>query len=179
MNKENNLKTFDGRRLLLSFIIALLPVLSGCYSFSQGSLPEHIKTISIPVFGDETRSGIGQLRERLTTQMTDKIQSQSSLVILQSSKEANSVLDGVIKSYSDVPSQVSSQTERATQNRITITVAVTYRDNVAKKTLFTQNFTGFADYAIGDFSGQQEAITKAITNVTDDVLNKVLAGTGW
>lgn len=157
----------------------LVPALSGCYSFTQGSLPEHIKTVSVPVFGDETRSGIGQLRERLTTEMTDKIQGQSSLVILQSTREANSVLEGVIKSYSDLPSQVSSQTEKATQNRVSITVSVTYRDLVEKKTLFTQNFTGFSDYAVGDYSGQQDAITKAIANVTDDILNKLLAGTGW
>ncbi|NTW50128.1 MAG: LptE family protein [Chlorobiales bacterium] len=164
---------------LVVLCLILVPALSGCYSFAQGELPEHIKTISVPVFGDETRSGIGQLRERLTTEMIDKIQGQSSLVILQSTRDANSVLEGVIKSYSDLPSQVSSQTERATQNRISITVTVTYRDLVEKKTLFTQSFTGFSDYAVGDFSGQQDAITNAITNVTDDVLNKLLAGSGW
>ncbi|WP_169304697.1 LPS assembly lipoprotein LptE [Chloroherpeton thalassium] len=156
-----------------------MATLSGCYSFSEGSLPSHIKTIAIPVFGDESSSGIGQLREQLTTKMVDHVQSQSSLVIEQDRRLANSVMEAVIKSYSDEPSQVSSTTERATQNRISITISVTYKDLVTKKTLFTQSFTGISDYAIGDFTAQQESIEEAIDQVSDDILNRLLAGAGW
>ncbi len=168
---------FRNPTFFLCIFIGLLS--AGCYSFSQGSLPGHIKTIAVPIFGDEARSGIGQLRERLTTQLTENIETQSSLVIEQSRREANSVIEAVIKDYKDEPSQISSVSERATQNRITITVSVTCRDLVKKQTLFTQTFTSFSDYPIGDFSAQQESITETIEQVSEDILNRLLAGSGW
>lgn len=170
--------TFKNRFFATAFLF-FMATLAGCYSFSQGSLPSHIKTIAIPVFGDESSSGIGQLREELTTKIVDHVLSQSALIIEQDRRQANSVLEAVIKSYSDQPSQVSSSTERATQNRISITIRVTYRDLVTKKTLFTQSFTGISDYPIGDFPAQQESIQEAIEQVSDDILNRLLAGSGW
>jgi hypothetical protein len=160
-------------------LVVLFLSFAGCYSFSQGSLPSHVTTVSVPLFGDQARSGIGQLRERLTTELTDKIQTQSSLVIEQSRRDASSVIEAIIKDYKDEPSQISSASERATQNRITITVSVTYRDLVKKQTLFTQTFTSFSDYPIGDFSAQQESITETIDQVSEDILNRMLAGSGW
>ncbi len=167
------------KKRFLYLLVVVLMSLSGCYSFSQGSLPSHVKTVSVPLFGDQARSGIGQLRERLTTELTDKIQTQSSLIIEQSRRDASSVIEAIIKDYKDEPSQISSTSERATQNRITITVLVTYRDLVKKQTLFTQTFTSFSDYPIGDFSAQQESITETIDQVSEDILNRMLAGSGW
>lgn len=163
---------------ILAVLLSLV-FITGCYSFSQGSLPDHIKTVSVPLFGDEARSGIGQLRERLTSELIDNIQNQSSLIIEQSRRDASSVIEAVIKDYKDEPSQISSTSERATQNRITIMVSVTYRDLVKKQTLFTQNFTAFSDYPIGDFAAQQESITETLEQISEDILNRMLAGSGW
>lgn len=153
-----------------------LPVLASCYSFTGAALPPHIKTIAIPIFNDESRSGVPNLRERLTQELTKRVQMQSPLIIEQSRTEAHSILEATVTAYSDVPSVIGGQTERATQNRITIRVSATYRDLVKKKTLFRQDFSGVQDYPIGNFVAQQQAIERAILTIADDMLNKILSG---
>lgn len=157
-------------------IIACLCSNIGCYSFTGAALPPHIRTIAIPIFNDESRSGVPNLRERLTQELTRRVQTQSPLIIEQSRTDANSIVEATVVAYTDVPSVIGGQTERATQNRITIRVSATYRDLVKKKILFKQDFSGVQDYPIGNFPAQQQAIERAIVTITDDILNKILSG---
>ncbi len=162
--------------LLLGASIYFMASSLGCYSFTGAALPPHIKTIAIPIFNDESRSGVPNLRERLTQELTQRVQTQSPLIIEQSRTQAHSIIEAVVTAYSDVPSVIGGQTERATQNRITIRVSATYRDLVKKKILFKQDFNGVQDYPIGNFQAQQQAIARAITTIADDMLNRILSG---
>jgi hypothetical protein len=153
-----------------------LLVISGCYSFTGAALPSHIRTISIPIFGDESRSGVPQLRERLSQRLADRIQTQSPLVIEQSRTDANAIVEGVVTAFTEQPSVIGGATERATQNRITITVSATYRDLVKKKTLFKENFSAFKDYPIGNNSARLQAIDETLTLLSENMLNKILSG---
>ena len=62
------------------------------------------------------------------------------------------LLEGVITAFSDTPSQLSSKTERAMTNRVTLVVQVTMVDQVKKTPIFAQSFVGFSDYHTGDMS---------------------------
>jgi hypothetical protein len=163
--------------LMYFLSLLLLPCLSlSCYSLSGNALPPHIKSVSVPLFNDESRSGISLLRENLTTSMTNKVQSQTALVVIQERSQASSVLEGVIASVTDAPASVSGQNERATTNRLTININATYRDLVKSKKIFQKNFSGFADYNVGSLAGRNDAIQQAINIATDNLINEMLSG---
>jgi tRNA threonylcarbamoyladenosine modification (KEOPS) complex Pcc1 subunit len=151
-------------------------MISACYSLSGNSLPPHIKSIAIPLFSDESRSGIPLLRENLTTRTAEKIQSQTALIIEQNRANAHSVIEAVITVVSDAPSAVSSANERATKNRLTITIQATYRDLAKGRKLFQRSFSGFEDYDVGSLQGRNAAIQTAINQVTDLLVNEALSG---
>ncbi len=158
--------------IFLAFTIAIL---QGCYSFSGGSAPSHMKTIAVPVFQDRSRSGIAPFRAELTRRLTEKIESQSPLRMTPSRATADGLLEGTITTFSDEPSQLSSTTERAITNRITITVNAAFQDRVNKTMLFERTFTGFADYSVGSFSGKQEAIMQSLEMIASDILDNMLS----
>jgi hypothetical protein len=162
------------QRLFVFFLVAC--ICAGCYSLSGNALPPHVKTIAIPVFGDESRSGIPLLRENLTQATTEKIQAQTPLIIEQNRAAANSIIEAVISSVTDAPSVVSGTNERATRNRLTINVQVTYRDLVKGKKLFQKTLSGFEDYDVGSLQGRNTAIQAASNQITDLLVNEVLSG---
>lgn len=164
-------------RAITAILIFLLSgALQGCYSFTGTALPGHLKTIAIPVFEDRSGAGIAQFRAELTRGLVDKIESQSPLRFTPSMARADALLEGAIISFSDAPSQLSSKTERAFTNRITLVVYVTMQDRVNKTPVFAQSFVGFADYPVGDYVAQQEAIRFSLGQIVDAIFNRVVSG---
>jgi len=150
--------------------------LQGCYSFSGTSIPPHLKTIAIPVIDDRSGAGIAQFRSELTRGLVDKIESQSPLRFTPSMASADALLEGAIISFSDTPSQLSSKTERALSNRISLIVQVTMTDRVKKKLFFTQSFVGIADYYAGNYVAQQEAVRYCVAQIIDEIFDRVVSG---
>ena len=158
-------------------IIFFLVTLQGCYSFKGGGAqPAHLKTIALPIFDDRSGAGIAQFRVELTQGLIDRMESQSSLRFTPYIGRADALLEGAIISFSDVPDQLSSKTERAITNRITVVVQATMEDRVKKTVLFTQSFVGFADYPVGNYTAQQEAIRFALVQVVDGIFDRIISG---
>lgn len=167
------LKATHSIRILFCFALAIL---YGCYSFTGSSLPVHLKTIAIPVFADRSGAGIAQLRGELTGGLVNKTESQSPLRITPSIARADALLEGVITAFSDAPSQLSSKTERAMTNRITLVVEVTMVDRVKKTPIFAQSFVGFSDYHTGDHVAQQEALRFCVNQIIEEIFDRVVSG---
>ncbi|NTW82472.1 MAG: LptE family protein [Chlorobiaceae bacterium] len=161
---------------LAGLLFLFLCLFQGCYSFNGSSLPSHLKTVAVPVFDDRSGAGIAQYRGELTRGLADRIESQSPLRITPSMASADALIEGVIVSFSDSPSQLSSKTERAVTNRITIVVQVAMEDRVKKSKVFSQTFVGFADYPVGNFTAQREAIRFSLNQITDDIFDRVVSG---
>ncbi|MBM3162991.1 MAG: hypothetical protein FJZ79_06690 [Chlorobi bacterium] len=158
------------------FLLTVFALLfQGCYSFSGGSVPSHMKTIAVPVFQDRSRAGVAQFRAELTRRLTEKIESQSPLRMTPSRATADALLEGTILSFNDEPSQLGSVTERAITNRITITVRAVFQDRVKKTVLFERTFTGFADYSVGSFAAQQDAIASSLEMIASDMLDSIVS----
>ena len=162
-----------GVSLLLLLFVALL---QGCYSFSGASLPVHIKTIAIPVFEDHSGAGVASFRAELTKALVNRVESQSALRVTPSITRADALLEGVIISFSDAPSQLSSTTERALKNRVTLVVQVTLADRANKRLIFSQSSVGFADYPVGNSAAQQEAIRFSLNQISDDIFDRIVSG---
>jgi hypothetical protein len=160
---------------LFALLALVTLLLQGCYSFSGASLPPHLHTVAVPLFDDVTQAGIAEFRETTTRSLVNKIESQSTLTVEADPARADSVLKGVIVSYSDEPSQLGSSTERAVTNRITIVLRADFDDKVKNTKLFSQTFVGFADYTTGSYAAQQTAITNAINMAVDDLFNQMIS----
>jgi hypothetical protein len=167
--------------LLLSinglFIIAALVNFTSCcsYSFTGASVPEHLKTISIPVADDRSGAGEPGLRELLTTTLTQKFIDDNSLRV-SDRVNANASLDCTISSFSDAPAVVSGG-DNVTTRRVTIGVQVIYKDLVKRKTIYEQTFSNYGDYiGTGGITEKNAAVSIAVDKITEDILLATVSG---
>jgi hypothetical protein len=168
---------FAQRFIISLFIIYGLINFVGCcvYSFSGASVPKHLKTLAIPQTLDRSGSGEPGLGELFTSKLTQKFVDDNTLQIANKSN-ADATLTCIISSLNDAPSVVSAG-ESVTARRITLSVQVTYKDVVKRKTIFEKSFSGNGDYAAnGSISVRRAAIEAAIENITDDILLDTVSG---
>ena len=159
------------------FIMAGLINFTSCcsYSFTGASVPEHLKTISIPVADDRSGAGEPGLRELFTNQLTQKFIDDNTLRV-SDRVNANASLDCTISSFSDAPAVVSGG-DNVTSRRVTIGVQVIYKDLVKRKTIYEQNFSNYGDYiGTGGLTEKSAAISIAVDKITEDVLLATVSG---
>src|SRR3989304_5559029 len=133
-------------KLFFLFIMFMLYNFNGCgvYSFTGASVPEHIKTISIPIAEDRSGSGEPNIREQLTDKLIQKFIDDNTLRVTERAN-ANAVLECTISGFTDAPLIVSTG-ESVTSRRVTISVLVIYKDIVKKKNIFEKTFSNYGDY---------------------------------
>jgi hypothetical protein len=164
------------RILGLVVLLGIVLLNSGCpYSFTGASVPNHLKTIAIPLVDDQSGFGEAGLRERFTTELTNLFIGDNSLAVADRTT-ADSILEGVIVSVSDVPSVVT-QGESVTKRRITLTVKCAFQDKVQRKKVWEKNFSQWGDYDSGGGLSQRDAgLRDAIKKVTEDILLETVSG---
>ena len=164
-------------RVIFLFIIAVVISFTGCcvYSFTGASVPQHLKTIAIPIAEDRSGSGEPGLKELLTDELIQKFINDNTLQVTEK-VNADAMLECVILPLSDAPAVVSAG-ENVQARRITINVQVTYRDLVKRKTIFDKKFSNYGDYPSGgSISQRREAIQAAIDLITEDILLDTVSG---
>lgn len=147
---------------------------SGCmYSFTGSSVPQHLKTIAIPLFEDQSGFGEPNLREDLTKELINQFVNDNSLALADRST-ADSMIEGTITAVSDAPSVIAPG-EQVSLRRVTITVHVTYQDLKLRKKVWEKDFTDWGEY---DPSSQVRtaAITDAVNKIANDVLIETVSG---
>lgn len=156
----------------LIFFIAHCALLgAGCayYSFSGATIPGHLNTIAIPLVQDNSVSPISTLDEMLTEQLIGRFVGQTRLVLEPSEPDADAVLTTRIDRYRNQPTAVGGD-ERAERNRVSITVSVTYRDQVEEQELLQRTFSSFEEYAVADgIDAEQTAAEAALQNIAEDI----------
>lgn len=143
----------------------------GTYSFTGTALPPHVETIAIPIFTDQTRSGIPNLSETVTELLIDRFVNQTRLRLGASEAESDTILSGSVTGYRNQPSAVSGN-EQATVNRVNITVSARYFDRVKNVEMVSERtFTSFAEYdPVADgIQGESDAANAALQQIADDI----------
>ena len=176
--KKHNLLSTQKYKIALAvlFVTSLLFSFGCCtYSFTGSSVPEHLKTISIPIAEDRSGAGIPNLRESLTEELVNKFIEDNSLQVSDRSG-SDAILECTITSVSDAPSIVSAG-ENVSLRKITISVNVVYKDMVKRKTVIDKSFSNYGEYEPGgEVSKREDAITQAIDKITEDILLAVVSG---
>ena len=163
--------------ILCLFIIPLVLNFNGCcmYSFTGASIPEHLKTIAIPIADDRSGGAEPGLREKITQLLTQKFIDDNTLQVADKST-ANAILECTIVSLTDAPAIVSAGEQIATR-RITISIQVVNKDLVKRKTLFEKTFSNYGDYPSGgSIDSRKNAIEEAIEKITQDILLDTVSG---
>jgi hypothetical protein len=158
---------------IVGVFILLLFAACGPYSFSGSAFP-HIKTISVPLFQDNTAEfGV---KEQLTNDLIQAFTRENSLKIADR-RNADSVLNGTILAISD---QAGSYTrdERVNEIQVHLLVEIKYEDLVKRKVVWEDKISQFGSYTpgTGEKSTRNDAIAEAIAKIADEVLNRTVSG---
>jgi outer membrane lipopolysaccharide assembly protein LptE/RlpB len=162
----------------LGFALALAGTLGGCAYTVRNSLPSHLKTLAIPVFGNNTVE-FG-LADDITQSLTNGFLADRSLRIAQE-RDANAVLRGTVVAYRN---QVFGYTsaERATEYEIVLTVSVSFRDMIKNRDLWKDDAmtvrTTYNVVAVGTQPAQTEADGRrdVIQKLTDRIVSRTVQG---
>jgi outer membrane lipopolysaccharide assembly protein LptE/RlpB len=122
-------------RALLSAVLLIAAAAGGCGYSLRGNLPDHLKTVSVPVFKNQTTEA--GVESTITSAVVNAFTSSGRLKVV-SLEAADSVLDGEITGY-----QVQSLTYDSKLNlrsyRLTVTMNVRFRDLRRTEMLWQQD----------------------------------------
>ena len=120
------------------FALALLLLAAGCsyYSFS-GALPAHLKTVAVPLFGnEEQRVLIYGVEESLTDAVIEAFVKDGNLKVVDRMR-ADSRISGRIVEIREEPFTYTAD-EQAKQWKVRVFVAVAYEDVRKKETRWVE-----------------------------------------
>ena len=146
----------------------------GCYSFTGGSVPDHLKTIVIPTVMDVSSFGVPEFKDYLTEELIANFRSDGSLKVEDT--RGDSQLNVKISSITESISQINPG-ELEKERKVQVTCRVEYYDNVLKKVVWEKDFSNYSFYNVSEgFTGRNEAIRLVLKNNAEDILLAVISG---
>lgn len=155
-------------------LVAALCLLVGCkvsYSLSGASIPANAQTVSIAYFPNNATLVAPSLSSTLTQALQDRFLSQTRLALVP--ENGDLAFEGAITNYVVSPTSVQSD-EMAAQNRLTVTVKVSYTNRIDPTFNFTdKSFSAFLEYdATMDLSSAEAAlIPELVEMLVEDIFN--------
>lgn len=159
-------------RFLVIAAIALLSL--GCgykvtYNLSGGSIPPEAKTFSVAYFPNNAPMVAPTLSNVLTEGLRDKFSRQTRLE--QVEYGGDFAFEGEITNYTSTTASVSSG-DYALQNRLTITVKVSFQNAVDQTLSFNnKSFSAYADYDSSQLLVDVQ--DQLIEDIVDDLVNDI------
>jgi len=149
-------------------------MLWGCYSFTGGTIPEHLKTLQIQSVTDNSNFGNPEYKIDLETELTNLFIKDNSFKLAEDVGDAK--LSVSILSITEVTNAVSPG-ELESEKRITLTCSVEYYDNVNNKQIWKKNFSSYGLFDVNQaFTARNETIKIVIKQVSEDILLAVVSG---
>lgn len=152
---------------------------SGCgYTASPALLPQHLKTVAIPVFENGTPEA--QLEQQITDAVIERFVRDNHLRIVDE-KSANAVIRGKVTQYKNSAFGFTANTTNANEFRVTIGVQVTFKDLVKNREMWSDELVKSVQYYVQNVPGQ-EAKTEldgrkdAILKLADEILSRSVEG---
>lgn len=164
------------RNRLFIFIVLWIPVFAGCkiYSFTGTSIAPDVKSISIYTIENKAQKINPSLSNTLTLALQDKYRKLTKLEMFNDGGDLE--VSGFITSYDVTPTAVTSA-EIAAQNRLTVTVRITFTNNKHPEEDFEKSFAAFQDYNSDLTIEQVEAqlVDDIVEILVEDIFNATVA----
>lgn len=140
-------------------------------SLSGATIPPEAKTVGVGFFQNQSSLGTPDLAQRFTEKLRDMVSQQTRLILVTQGGDLQ--FEGYISDYNVTPVAVQSN-DRASKNRLTITVKVAYVNTFDQTKSFEQTFTRFADFEGSENLASREAdlITEINRQLTEDIFNR-------
>ena len=150
-----------------------LPSCKVGYSFTGASISPEVKTFTVKFFTKTASLGPASLSQRFTEKLKDKFISQTSLANVD--RNGDLTFEGTITNYTISPIAIQSN-EIAAQNRLSITVSVTFTNIKDEKQNFETSFTRYQDYESSRNLAtlENELIEGIYDQLVDDIFNKAV-----
>lgn len=158
-------------RFFILLLLMLPLAFAGCgvYSFSGASVEG--KTIFVHVLENRARNISPTAAPAMTDKVRSRIVSQTGLSPVTGGADYD--ISGYISDYATTTSGLQ-QTQQAVQNRLTISLNITFKNRLNPKADFTQTFTRFADFSATQSLQAVEGrlIDDIGSQLADDIFNK-------
>ena len=156
----------------MSFLFLLC--LWGCYSFTGGSVPGHLKTLNISNVNDLSSFGNPEYKDLLTQSIIDNFQKDNSFNLVETGGDAR--LNVSISSIRETPIAVSPG-ELETERRVDVVCEAEFFDVVKQKSVFKKSFPNNKVYSVSEGQvGRDSAIREVIGRLAEDILLAVVSG---
>jgi outer membrane lipopolysaccharide assembly protein LptE/RlpB len=149
----------------LIFFVLILP--SSCGYHLRGketNLPPDIRSVAIPIFANRTiQTGIESV---VTQALLEKFSSAKVLAVAPQSS-ADSLLNGTVLSFTTFPVAVTAATQFSTENRATVTLEFTFRDQRSGKVMFRESMSDWRNYpVVFDLNATEQFKKEAIRQIS-------------
>lgn len=161
------------RMLTLSLLSSAVIVFSGCYSFTGGSVPPHLKTIAIATVADRSSFGQPIWREVATQLLIERFRNDNTLQLVDRNGDAE--LRAALTTIAEEPVTLrSGEVER--ERKVRVSVEVEYFDAVKQRTIFRRSFTSEQFFPIAQAAtARDQAIRTALEQIAGDILLAVIS----
>ena len=159
-------------RYIIVILAATLAAACGykvTYNLTGGSIPPDAKTFSVAYFPNNAPMVAPTLSTTLTEALRDKFSRQTRLQ--QVDEGGDFAFEGEITNYSSTTASVSSG-DYALQNRLTITVKVTFTNAIDQTLSFNnKSFSSYADYDSSQLllDVQDQLIEEIVEKLDNDI----------
>lgn len=146
----------------------------GIYKFNDTSIAPDVHTISVYNIENRAMKVNPSLSNTLTVALQDKYRKLTRLEMVEDGGDLE--VSGFVVSYDVTPTAVTSQ-EIAAQNRLTITVKITFKNNKHEEEDFEKSFAAFQDYdsnlTLDSVEGQ--LVDEIVEILVEDIFNATVA----
>jgi len=160
-------------KIMCYFLLIIIQSGCGIYSFSGTSLPKEVKTIFVNYITNSSSLIQPNLSNNFTESLKTKCLNETNLAWIEDN--ADIIFYGDIKQYKIEPISIQSN-ETAAQNRLTISIEISYTNKLDASSNFKKVFSNYEDFDSNqNLSDIEEDINKAIIeNIIDDIFNASL-----
>lgn len=160
--------------IVVSVFLTAIIMLSGCYSFTGGSLPEHLKTVNISAVIDKSGYGNPLYKDNLFAYLTDEFNRDGSLSL--SGRNSDSKLEVSITGIKEQAASISGS-DFEKERKVVITAKAVFYDNVEKKTLTEKSISGSGVFDVSDGrQGRDDAVDIVLRQLAEDIMFAIVSG---
>lgn len=161
-------------KLVLPVVLALLLAACGIYKFNDTSIAPDVHTISVYNIDNKAMKVNPTLSNTLTVALQDQYRKLTKLEMLEDGGDLE--VSGYIASYDVTPTAVTSE-EVAAQNRLTITVKITFKNNKHPEEDFDRSFAAFQDFdsTLSLDAVEAQLVDEIVEILVEDIFNATVA----
>ncbi|MFH1071279.1 MAG: LptE family protein [Candidatus Glassbacteria bacterium] len=162
-----------GHRSARQLAAIAVGVFLACSHYSaSGRLPEHIKTVYIPTFENETAEFY--LHQLITDEVTKRFLSDANLRLGEAEGADAALIGRVTRYWEEAETYGRTGALDVSGRRVTIVLSVELDDRVQNKTIWQSgNFSRWVVYE-PDKESERQAAERVVTLLADDMISSIL-----